>query len=89
MRHSNLAPPIVFVLVADLLTVWLAVPRLASAIYTAPYDQTFRDLGEIRRPREIEAAELALTAQSRSEAIAWLATGTAWAELGAAFLVQA
>ena len=30
-----------------------------------------------------------MAAESRREALAWLTTGTAWAELGAAFLIQA
>ena len=89
MRLIRLAPPIAFVLAAGLLTVWLAIPRLASAIHTASYDQTFRDLGEIRRPREIGSMELALAAESRREALSCLSTGAAWAELGAAYLIEA
>lgn len=65
------------------------VPRLIAASYTAPFDQTVRDLGESRRPRDISAGELSKAAESRREALGWYDSAQTRSEFGAARMVQA
>lgn len=65
------------------------VPRLIAAAYTAPYDQTLRDLGEARRPRQITAAELSMAAESRREALGWFDSAQTRSEFAAARMMQA
>jgi hypothetical protein len=64
----------------------LAVPRLASGILLAPYDDTLARLG---RGETVAGAELARAVDSRRAALAWLETGRVRADLGALYLAWA
>ncbi|MBT5415400.1 MAG: hypothetical protein HOH66_01565 [Rhodospirillaceae bacterium] len=65
------------------------VPRLIAAAYTAPYDQTLRDLGDARHPRDISPGELSEAAESRRQALAWHDSARTRTEFGAARMMQA
>jgi hypothetical protein len=87
-RKAVLAVGLGAIAVAGLLLVQ-GVPRLIAAAYTAPYDQTLRDLGEARRPREISPGELSKAAESRREALGWFDSAQTRSEFAAARMMQA
>lgn len=87
-RKTVLAVGFGAVAIAGLLLVQ-GVPRLIAASYTAPFDQTLRDLGEARRPRQITAGELSRAAESRREALGWFDSARTRSEFAAARMMQA